>query len=406
MATAVAGQVWPLYLNFYNMASGVLTDPTGAITLDITYGSEIGFVSDVAGPFSYAGGSAPSTANIYKLAVGQYAFNWQIPPTAQQGVYIANWRVVFGSNTYLVTEDFPVTGGFSPAQAATDTGYWTGSLDYEAPYGEVEIQLGQVDANGTAWLLKKVEGWDSPPAVGAVPQRSGDHGGWATLQTAGPRIITLIVLASAQSQALRDVARAQLQQVVPFNDLCTFTYNEPVAKQMAVRRNGGANITETYPTLCDVEFTIPLVAPDPRKYATQQQTVTVSAVPLSTIGVVLPVTVPFTLPAQVPTGSVAVTNGGTFETRPLITINGPMTAPSVTNLATAQTVSYSTLALGATDVLTVDLNARQGYLNGAFRPADLTSSWWSLQPGVNVIQLGGSTTGGGAMQITWSNTWI
>lgn len=403
--TAVAGQITQLTLNFFNQTSGVLTDPTGAITLDVTYGSMVGLVPDYTGPFTYGGGSTPSSTQIYRISTGVYAFQWQIPGSAQQGVYVANWSVVFGANTFLVTEDFPITGGFAPAVGVTDTGYWTGSLDYAAPWGDVNVQLGAVDANGTSWLLKKVDGWDSAPAVGAVPQRAGDHGGWATQQWYGPRIITLTVLASAQTQALRDVARATLQQVVPVNDMATLTYNEPVPKQLMVRRNGGANITETCPTLTDVEFVIPLVAPDPRKYGTQTSTVSVNATGQGT-GLAIPATVPFTLPAQLPTGSTMITNAGTFESRPVVTITGPVIGPGVSNLTSGQAVTYSNLTLGQADVLVIDFNSRMGFLNGAFRPADMTSAWWTLWPVPNFVQLSGITTGGGALSVAWRPSWM
>jgi hypothetical protein len=408
LATAQAGYPWTLTLNFYDETSGVLTDPTGTIQLDITYGSAVGLVSDVTGggPFIYSGASSAAPNTIYRVSTGVYACQWIVPAASQTGVYVANWQVGYGANTFLVTEDFPVTGGYAPTQGVTDTGYWTGSLTYAAPYGTVSVPLGGVDSNGTAWLVKKLEGWDSPPAVGQVPQRSGDHGGWPTPQFYGPRVLTLTVMASAQSQALRDVARAQMQQVLPISDLATFVYNEPTPKQVSLRRNGGATVAETCPTLVDVEFKIPLICPDPRKYSTQTKTASVNATPTATYGVSIPASVPFTLPAQAPAGSVAVTNSGSFETRPLVTVTGPITGPTLTNVTSGQTVSYSQVILGSSDVLIVDMNARQGFFNGAFRAADITSSWWTLWPGSNAIQLGGSTNGGSAMRIAWSDAWI
>ena len=45
---------------------------------------------------------------------------------------------------------------------------------------------------------------------GQVIQRSADHGGWPAPSYYGPRIITLTVMASAPTQALRDAARAEV----------------------------------------------------------------------------------------------------------------------------------------------------------------------------------------------------
>ena len=50
MPTAQAGAPYTLSLNWFNQELGVLTDPT-SVQLDITYGSEVGFVPDYSGPF-------------------------------------------------------------------------------------------------------------------------------------------------------------------------------------------------------------------------------------------------------------------------------------------------------------------------------------------------------------------
>lgn len=406
MAVAAGQQGYPitLGLNFFNMQSGALTDPT-AITLDITYGNEVGLVPDYAGPFTYTVGNTNQPGLIYRIGVGQYACVWQIPGTAQSGIYVANWTCTYGPNNtnFLVTEDINIAGGYAPPVTSGDVGYWTGSLSYAAQ--GVTIPIGGVDSNGTSWLLKRIEGWDSAPAVGQVVQQSGDHGGWPTPQWYGPRILTLTVLASAPTQALRDVARTQMQQAVPINDLATLVYNEPTSKQIGVRRNASANVTETYPTLTDVEFTIPLVGPDPRKYGVVPTSVTVNAAP-GNIGLIVPFTIPATLPAAPIAASATVSNPGNFETPSLITITGPLPSPAVTNITTGQTISYTQLVLGATDVLVIDLAARQGYLNGAFRPADPYSSWWRLSPGNNVVQLVGTSSGGATATISFQPAYM
>ena len=112
---------------------------------------------------------------------------------------------------------------------------------------------------------------------GGVIPKSGDHGAWASPQYYAARTLTLTATASAQSQALRDVARAQLQQAVPVSDLATLRYDEPIPKVAYVRRSG--QVTEAYPTACDVTFTIGLVAPDMRKYAATGKTVTITPMP-------------------------------------------------------------------------------------------------------------------------------
>ncbi len=413
--TLAAGSTGTLYLDFYDEGSGALADPA-SIELDITFGEVVGSAPDVAGPYTYQGASSqPLTPGIiWRIGTGQYACQWAVPAGTPAGVYTANWTCVYSGRTVLAVENFNVTGyaAMLPTAPSADLGYWTGSIAYTPPASNlaagttpVTIPLGGVDSNGTAWLLNKISGWDSPPVQGAgVLPMSGDHGAWPAPQFYAARTITLTVTAIAQTQALRDVARAMLQQAVPVSDMAVFTYNEPVPKMALVRRSG--KVTEKAHDLFSVTFTIGLIAVDPRKYSAQQLTASAAAIPTSLIGVTLPVTIPFTLPAQTPGGLVQVTNAGTFETRPVVTIQGPLTSPALVNVTTGQTVSWSGLVLGATDQLVVDFLNRQAAFNGAYRSADLASSWWVMAPGVTLIQLSGSQDAGATMQVAWRHAWI
>lgn len=279
----------------------------------------------------------------------------------------------------------------------TDVGYWTGSITY----GSSQVQFGAVDANGISWALLSVKGMDGAPTDGSVVQRAGDHGGFATPQFYGPRPIELIVRATAPTQALRDTARAALQQAVPVSALGAFVYGEPIPKTLQVRRSGV--IKEVSDTLIGVEFDILLIAPDPRKYGAATS-VSVSA-NNQLLGIVPPVTLPFTLPAQPPPGAATVTNGGNFETRPLITITGSVVGPSIYNQTSGQTISFSNLTLAATDTLVLDLGAKAAYLNGSQIPADLWSSWWVLAPGTSQIVLQGDGTAA-TMTISFNDAWM
>ena len=338
---------------------------------------------------------------------GQYAYLWQIPYSAPTGVYVANWTVVFQGDTYLTVENLPLSGGGVALPVPSgDIGFWTGSLAY--PTAGVTVNFGATDVNGITWLWQKIQGWDGPDVAGGVLQRAGDHGAWPSPQFYAARTLTLTVTASAPTQALRDAARAIMQQVIPISDLATLTYNEPVPKQIAVRRSG--KITEAYPTLTDVTFTCGLVAPDPRKYGTGVKTLTTSAPPpIIGSGLTLPFTVPFTLTATggVSGNSVAALNAGNFETRPVVTVQGPVISPAVSNITTGQTVSFSQIALGVTDSLSLDFNVRQATLNGAaFVPADPFSTWWTLAPGTSTVQLAGTSDTGAVLTVTWSDGYI
>lgn len=420
---AQAGQPFLLSFIFEDFESGDLTDPSG-LTLDLSYGNEAGQTADIAGPFTYSGATAEASNTIWRTGPGQFSFRWEVPASGLlPGVYVATWTAQYGpgDDDFEALENFPIVSGapFTPVPSG-DTGFWGGSLTYSPPWSPVPlvITFGQVDANGVAWRCAgPPAGWDSPPAAGSVVQRSADHGGWPAPQYYGPRVLTLLCSAEAPTQALRDQARAQLQQVMPTGtsstDLATFALLEPVPKQVRVRRNGGAPVPETCPTLTSVDFSIPMVAPDPRKYATQPQQASV-ILPVPIINpLVLPATGPVTFPGGVPPESVTITalNAGTFETRPQLTLTGPITSPAIVNANTGQQITYSGLTLGASDVLEIDTDNRQSFRNGQFQPADPSSSWWVLQggtpenPGVTTVFVSGTTPGGAQLSMTWSSAW-
>lgn len=392
--TAMAGGTALLLLDFYNESSGILVDPTG-VQLDITYGSVVSLVPEYAGPFTYQGQMTVSSTQVYRIGQGLYGLLWQIPVSAAGGVYVANWTCAYGSGSYSAVEDIVVAAAGITPPTTGDVGYWTGQITY----GGVTIPLGAEDANGIAWMVTGIDGMDGAPTSGQVVQRGSDHGGWPTAQYYGPRPITLKLHASAPTQALRDVARAALQQAVPINDLGTFVYNEPVPKTLQVRRSG--RIPESCTTLFDVDFQVGLIAPDPRKYSTVVQSASASTA-VQLLGIAPPWTPPITLPAQPPPGQITVTNNGNFETRPVVTITGPIAGPAIYNSTTGQTVSFSSVALAATDVLVVYLDLKTAYLNGAFRPADISSAWFVCQPGQSVLLL---QAAGGAAGSTISASW-
>jgi len=286
-----------------------------------------------------------------------------------------------------------------------ETGYWTGGIIYTPAVGPaIDLELGATDANGTNWMLLAFDGLDGVDVAGQVVQRAGDHGAYAPPQYYAARNITLTVQASALSQALRDVARATMQQAVPVSDLALFRFDEPIPKQMYVRRSG--RLTETYQNNVEATFTVGLVAPDPRKYSTvlHQAVVNQGA---AAAGLAPPWTPPITLPAGAPPMALSASNAGSFETRPTVVVQGPVIAPQIVNVTTGQTVSYTSLTLGATDQLVVDFNSRTATFNGAFRPADLSSAWWVMpQASTTTVQLYGTASPGASMTVQWRDAWI
>lgn len=410
---ATPGEDYVLDFSFADYQTGSAVDPS-QVELDITYGEAVGLTTDVTGPFTWTGATAAAPGTLWRTGVGQYSFWWAIPASALPGVYVANWTSTYGpaGDTFLAFENFPVIGGapfVTPPPG--DVGFWTGSLTYSPSWATspIVIPFGSVDANGICWQWQSIQGWDSPPTAGqGVIQRSADQGGWAAPQFYGPRIITLTIMASAPTQAMRDYARALLQQAVPVNDLAVLLFNEPIPKVAYVRRNATASVTESCPTLTDVIFTIPMVAPDPRKYAVPAQSAGLVIGPPPAGNLALPFSLPVSFPGNIPPSATSITayNTGTFETRPNLAIGGPITSPAVVNANTAETVSFTGLTLGPTDQLVLDMDNRQPLLNGTFYPADVSSAWWVLEPGATQIYLNGITTGGASLTVSYNPAYI
>lgn len=406
MTVYTIGQNIGWQLQFYNQQTGILTDPS-SVSMSISYGDSIPDGSAAisgGGPFTYSGASVSTSGQIWRVSTGIYQLDWTVPAGIASGVYVANWTAVYGPNadTFLAYDNQTIASAYglgSVPPPVVDVGFWTGSI--ANPDG-ITIPFGQVDANGIGWILQQVTGMDSPPTSGQVVQRSNDHGGFATPQFYAPRQITLTVTARCNTQVTRDLARTLMQRAVPVNSLAAFTYGEPTPKTCQVRRSGA--VQETYPTLQDVVFTVGLVAPDPRKYGANHNALANGRPVVN--GITTPLTPPVAMPANAPPASVGVSNAGNFETRPTITLAGPISAPAVANLTTGQTVSWSNVVMAAGDVMTISMDAKQGYLNGALVPADFTSAWWVMPPGASTITMGGSPGSGSWMNVAWSDAYM
>jgi len=280
----------------------------------------------------------------------------------------------------------------------------TGGIAYTPAVGSpASVEFGITDANNVQWSISNIAGDGGPPMNGQVVPAGGDHGGWATPQFAGPRLLTLTILAIAPSTAARDVARTQLYMATPINDLAVLRLDEPIPKQMYVRRSG--DIPETKEADADVRFAVGLVAPDPRKYGTILHQASASQASAAA-GLAPPLTPPLALPPGAPPMAVSVTNSGSFGTRPTVTITGPITSPAVVNQTTGAAVSFTGMTLSTGDQLLVDLGAKQSYLNGVYRTADIASSWWELPPGTTTVQVTGTGSTGSTMTVAWRDAWI
>jgi len=107
------------------------------------------------------------------------------------------------------------------------------------------------------------------------------------------------------------------------------------------------------------QFSIQLVAADPRKFSDPLTTST--RLPASTGGLTVPFTVPFTIASTVVSGTCSLVNGGNTTGPVRLRVNGPCTGPIITHVGTgAQLVFASSLVLAAGEWIDIDMGGAHG----------------------------------------------
>lgn len=270
------------------------------------------------------------------------------------------------------------------------------------------VALGTVDAQGIAWTLQTLEGWDSPDVRAEFTDREGDNGSWASPVYLGSRPITLGGTIIAPSQSLLEQAMDQLRAAAGLDDT-TLTVWEGVPKQATVRRSGKAlmqYVTDTVAT-----YSVMVTAADPRRYDTTLQTGS-TGLPLTSGGLTLPATMPWTLSATTVAGQITAFNAGTFETRPVLILNGPVTGPKILAQLPDGTVQFLTYSqdLASGEQLVIDTDAHTVIVNGqASRRRFLTipNGWPTIPAQSTVIfQFSASAYNASALLTArWRSAW-
>jgi len=271
------------------------------------------------------------------------------------------------------------------------------------------VDLGEVDADGTAWYLQTIRGWDSPGVRGEYTDREGDHGTWASPVYLGSRPVTLGGTVVAASQALLESAMEQLRAAAGLTDT-VLTVWETTPKQATVRRSG--DLLLEYVTDTKATFSVMVTAADPRRYdVTQQQGST--ALPSTSGGLTLPATMPWTLSATAVAGQIIALNAGTFETRPVLVIDGPVSAPQILAQmpdGSARFLNYSQ-DLASGDELVIDTDAHTVTLNGVVsRRRFLTiPSDWPVIPAKSMVTFqfrAAAYNSSALLTARWRSAWI
>ncbi|WP_405673281.1 phage distal tail protein [Streptomyces sp. NBC_01530] len=272
------------------------------------------------------------------------------------------------------------------------------------------IPLGRADSNGVAWALQDLQGWDGSEVRAEYADREADHGSWASPVYLGSRPITLGGKVTAPDRATLEGALEQLRSAAALTDTTLVVYELTGSKQAMVRRSGKPLFG--YETDRIATYSVLVTAGDPRRYSTTLQTGT-TGLPATTGGLTFPITFPITWSATTVSGQVNAVNSGSMDTRPILTITGPVVAPTVSALypdGTVRQLVYS-LDLATGDVLTIDTDAHTVLLNGTVprrRFMTVASGWPTIPANSSVnYQFQSPTYNATAtLTATWRSAWM
>lgn len=250
-----------------------------------------------------------------------------------------------------------------------------------------DVALGAVDEAGVGWHLQTLDGWDSPETRAEFTDREGDHGAWAGPVYLGSRPITLAGTIVAPSQELLEQGMDRLRVAAGLTDTL-LTVWETTPKQAVVRRSG--KLLMQYITDATATFSVMVTAADPRRYSTELQEGT-AGLPSSTGGVTPPLTPPVASDAVVVSGEITATNLGTFKTRPVFVIDGPVDRPQILVQAPDGKVTFLTYsqALYDGDQLVIDTGAKTCVLNGSVsrRRFLILPTGWPVIPAKSMVAI-------------------
>ncbi|MGW1134552.1 phage distal tail protein [Streptomyces griseoluteus] len=271
------------------------------------------------------------------------------------------------------------------------------------------LRLGAVDSAGVVWRLQTLEGWDGAEVRADFQEREADHGTWASPVYLGARPLTLAGVIEAPDRGTLQTAMDQLSAAVSLTDT-TLTVWEQVPKQVTVRRSGKPLMQYTSDRIAT--WSVLVTAADPRRYETTQQTGT-TGLPSTTGGLAFPATFPLAFSATTVSGQIVASNAGTIGTRPVITITGPVSAPSVSALypdGSLRQLLYS-LDLAVGDSLVIDVDAHSVLLNGGVsrrRFLTVSGGWPAVPPGASVAFQFQAATYNPTAQLTvaWRSAWM
>lgn len=302
---------------------------------------------------------------------------------------------------------------------------------------------GYTDSSGIQWILMEETGfWDSPEPRTDIVERHSSHGSYMGPSYYNHRVITLKGRAYAKTARAMRTAWTQVSAIGSGpNESLALTCDSEIGPLTCQVRRDDAVITTPVPVRTRdthaFEFSMQLVAPDPRKYSDAWKTMRAdlpqadtgdgldfstkqpmtSNMGLDFVGVGTPPGLRFGVSNS--TGFLQLTNEGTAPTAPVYTFYGPLTNPTLTATTgeiTSEMQYNATLEAGQS--LVVDPSHPSVLLDGTasrrylLNPAEFAGFYIPAASGSDggVLRVGlthdGATTMGGYATATFRPAWF
>lgn len=239
---------------------------------------------------------------------------------------------------------------------------------------------------GTDFVITHIDGLSPPDLKQSESSKSIEHGSHIYASYFMDRVIDLVGMIygggdpHAKFMDLREALMPPGTIIKPLmikwpNLPLLYSYAHPIRKNWQLAPGLGVGVAQ---------FALQFRAGDPLLYAAAESSINI---------------------IRGATGVAA--NAGIESTLPIVTLDGPLTNPVITNQTTGQSLKLNvTLASGAQSVA-IDFNNKTIFQGGVSRYGwlDTGSEWWGIAPGNNTLALT-ADAGTGVSEVRWRSAWV
>ena len=157
------------------------------------------------------------------------------------------------------------------------------------------LVLGSRDRAGVEWHVEELTGWNEVDSTGTFTQRSYRHGAWidrafypARIMAITGRFIAPHAGARDEQYAVLEAAADRLLGSIPLDDPAEVVVTAGGRTRMVRARQDGPQVARVNPPGTWGEFSIQLVAPDPRRLSAGAERSGSTGLPSTEGGLVIP----------------------------------------------------------------------------------------------------------------------